>query len=354
MAQQTQSKFKKAERKKSKLRLGISGPSGSGKTYSALRLAKGMGLKTAVVDSEKGSASLYAHLFDFDVLEIEAPYTTEKYEQAFKDAVAEGYELIITDSISHAWAGSGGILQQKEQTDSRGGNSFTNWSKYTPKQEQFVSAIVSSPAHMIVTMRSKQDYSMTDEGGKKKIQKIGLAPVQREGFEYELTTVFDVAMDHKCAASKDRTGMFVDKIFQITEEVGKELMDWLNSGVEIKEDPKQSQSEQNPESKSNTSPPESKQQTQQNNQSQKSSDDRPKNVAPVDAATMNKIKELREVKGISADDIRNCFEQFWGESNAAKWKIWQAEVVVGLLRKADDREHFGAIMMDYEQEIKNH
>lgn len=80
----------------------------------------------------------------------------------------------------------------------------------------------------------------------------------------------------------------------------------------------------------------------------------PKNVAPVDAITMNKIKELREVKGISSDDIRNCFEQFWGESNAAKWKIWQAEVVVGLLRKADDREHFGAIMMDYEQEIKNH
>lgn len=229
------SKFKKAEKKKSKLRLGISGPSGSGKTYSALRLAKGMELKTAVIDSEKGSASLYADKFDFDVLEISPPFTTEKYQEAISDAVKEGYELIVIDSISHAWAGEGGLLNQKEQLDARGGNSFTNWAKMTPKQEKFINAIVSCPAHIIVTMRSKQDYSISEEGGKKKIQKVGLAPVQRDGFEYELTTVFDIAINHDAETSKDRTGIFTDKIFRITEDTGKTMKEWLESGKEFEQ-----------------------------------------------------------------------------------------------------------------------
>jgi len=227
------STFKKAEKKKSKLRLGISGPSGSGKTFSALRMAKGMCLKTAVIDSEKGSASLYADKFDFEVLEISPPYSTEKYQEALKLAEKEGFELVIIDSISHAWSGEGGLLNQKEQLDARGGNSFANWAKMTPKQEKFINAIVSSQLHVIVTMRSKQDYSISDDNGKKKIQKVGLAPVQREGFEYELTTVFDVAMNHECETSKDRTSLFVDKIFKITEKTGETLIEWLNSGKEL-------------------------------------------------------------------------------------------------------------------------
>lgn len=227
------SKFKKAERKKSRLRLGLTGTSGSGKTYSSLRLAQGLGFKTAVIDSEKGSASLYSHLFDFDVLELDAPFTTEKYIAALKDAQAEGYELVIVDSISHAWAGEGGLLQQKEKLDSTGkGNSFTNWAKMTPKQEQFISAIVQSPMHVIVTMRSKTEYSQQQEAGKTKIQKVGLAPVQRDGFEYELTTVFDIGSSHEAECSKDRTGLFVDQIFKITEETGKIIREWLESGKE--------------------------------------------------------------------------------------------------------------------------
>ena len=225
--------FKKAERKQAKLKIGISGPSGSGKTYSALRLASGIGKKIAVLDSERGSASLYSDRFDFDVVELAPPFTPEKYIEVMKGAVQGGYDVLIIDSVSHAWAGEGGLLNQKEQLDARGGNSFANWAKMTPKQERFVSAIVQCPIHIICTMRSKQDYSQSTENGKLKVQKVGLAPVQREGFEYELTTVFDVAMNHEAETSKDRTGLFVDKIAQITEETGKTFIDWLNTGAKI-------------------------------------------------------------------------------------------------------------------------
>lgn len=227
--------FKKAERKRVKLKLAITGPSGSGKTYSALRLATGIGGKIAVIDTENGSASLYSDRFNFDVLELSAPYSVEKYSQAIRNAVEAGYDIVIIDSISHQWRGEGGILNKKEQLDSRGGNSFTNWAKLTPEQEKFVAELLHSNIHLIATIRSKQEYAMSqDEKGKARVQKMGLAPIQREGMEYEFTTVFDVGMNHEAETSKDRTGLFADKIFKITEETGKEIKAWVDSGVEAK------------------------------------------------------------------------------------------------------------------------
>lgn len=232
------SKFKKAEKKKSKLRLGITGPSGSGKTYSALRLAKGLGGRTAFIDTEKGSASLYADNFDFDVLELSPPYSPERYIEAMYEAVKAGYDIVIMDSISHAWAGQGGLLNRKEQLDARGGNSFQNWAKMTPIQERFISELINCPAHLIVTMRSKQEYIVEqNDKGKQAPRKVGLAPIQRDGFEYELTTVFDIAINHEAETSKDRTGLFVDKLFQVTEATGETLRDWLNSGLDLQIEP---------------------------------------------------------------------------------------------------------------------
>lgn len=248
--------FKKAEKKQARLRLGITGPSGSGKTFSALRLAKGFGGKIAVIDTEKGSASLYADRFEFDVLELTPPYSPDRYIEAMTAAVNEGYQIIIMDSISHAWAGEGGILNIKEKLDARGGNSFANWAKMTPMQEKFIAALINCPAHLIVTMRSKQEHVQVSENGKTKIQKVGLAPIQRDGFEYELTTVFDIAINHEAETSKDRTGLFVDKIFQVSEETGKTLKSWLESGSKVVEqkqsvDNKQNQSIIKPEEVAN-------------------------------------------------------------------------------------------------------
>lgn len=233
--------FKKAEKSQIKFKMALTGPSGSGKTYSALLLAQGMGKKIALIDTENGSASLYAHQFDFDVLEIRSPYTTEKYIEAIQGAVKAGYDILIIDSITHAWAAEGGLLEQKEQLDSRGkGNSYTNWASITKKHEAFKACLLHSQIHLIATMRSKQDYSLEDDNGKKVPKKVGLAPIQRDGMEYEFTTVFDIAMNHEAIASKDRTGIFSGKIFKITSSTGEEILKWVENGKQVSHEPQPS------------------------------------------------------------------------------------------------------------------
>lgn len=226
--------FKKAVRSQAKLKLGITGPSGSGKTFSALRLARGIAPKgkIALIDTENNSASLYSDGFDFDSASIDPPYTIDKYIAAIKAAEKAGYDVLIVDSLTHAWAGEGGLLQQKEQLDARGGNSYTNWAKMTPLQEKFIAALLHSKVHLIATIRSKQDYVLQEnKSGKQAPVKVGLAPVQRDGLEYEFTAVLDVAMNHEAAASKDRTGLFDGKIMLLSEEHGVMLRDWMASAA---------------------------------------------------------------------------------------------------------------------------
>lgn len=223
--------FKRAERKRVKLKIAITGPSGAGKTFSALELASGLGQKIALIDTENDSASLYSDRFEFDSLVIDPPYTIPKYMEAIKAAEQAGYDALVIDSISHAWAGDGGLLSKKEAMDARGGNNFANWGTITKEQEAFKAMLLNANVHMVCTMRSKQEYAQVGEGGKLKVQKLGLAPIQRDGMEYEFTTVFDVAMDHKAAVSKDRTGLFEGRIETITKKVGEELMTWLSGAT---------------------------------------------------------------------------------------------------------------------------
>lgn len=224
--------FKPAQRKRAKLRLAIAGPSGSGKSYSALVVASGMTPwnKIAVIDSENGSAELYAHLGAYSVLTLGTPYTPEKYIEAIKAAERQGFEVIIIDSLSHAWTGEGGILdQQGKAADSKyKGNSWAAWRECTPKHNALVDAILKSSCHIIATMRSKTEYTQVTENGKSVVKKLGMAPIQREGMEYEFTVFFDLSADHIAIASKDRTGLFDGQYFKPHAETGQKLLAWLN------------------------------------------------------------------------------------------------------------------------------
>ena len=220
-------KFKKASKEAVYLKLAITGPSGSGKTTAALRLARGLiggKGKIAVIDTENSSSLLYADAYDFEVCVIEPPYTEEKFTEAISDAVSSKFDCVIVDSFSHVWQA---ILDYKSKLDMRGGNSYTNWANAGSKFENVLQAILNSKIHVICCMRSKMDYAIdTDERGKKSIRKVGLAPVMRDGIEFEFSLVLDLDMNHKAIASKDRTRMFDGKISEITEETGVALNDW--------------------------------------------------------------------------------------------------------------------------------
>jgi hypothetical protein len=223
--------IRKAERKQAKIRLALQGPSGSGKTYSSLLIAKGLvenWSKIVIIDTENFSADLYAHLGSFNVLSITPPYSPEKYIEAITTCVEAGMEVIIIDSISHEWDGEGGIL------DIHGnmmGNSFTNWSKVTPRHNRFVQHILQCPVHVLATIRSKQDWVLNQKDGKYIPEKMGLKGVTRDGMDYEFTTVLELNIKHFATSSKDRTGLFADKPeFVPREETGKAIKTWCEQG----------------------------------------------------------------------------------------------------------------------------
>lgn len=228
-------KFEKAMRKKARLRLALTGPSGSGKTYSALLIAKGIGGKVAVIDTEKGSASLYSDVADFDVLELEPPFSPERFIEGINAAEKAGYDTIIIDSITHEWSGVGGCLELVDtiaKTKFRG-NTWSAWSEINPRHRLFLDAILRTGMHVIATMRSKTETAQIEENGRKKVAKLGMKSEQRDGVEYEFTTVLDLVHEsHHANSTKDRTKLFsnADPVV-LSEDTGKKLLDWLESGV---------------------------------------------------------------------------------------------------------------------------
>ena len=179
--------------------------------------------KIAVIDTENGSADLYAHLGSYNVLALSEPYNPEKYIEAIGICESAGMEVIIIDSISHCWDY---LLDFHANLQ---GNSFANWAKVTPRQNAFIQRILNSSCHVICTMRSKQEYVLNERNGKMIPEKVGLKAVQRDNVDYEFTIVFDVNMKHYAIASKDRTELFSGRSeFPLTEQVGMQILDWCN------------------------------------------------------------------------------------------------------------------------------
>lgn len=227
--------FQKAQRHKAKLRLAITGPSGSGKTWGALLIGKGIGGKMAVIDTERGSASLYSNMADFDVLELSPPYTPERFIEAVQAAERAGYDVLVIDSASHEWNGVGGCLELVDKVASAKfkGNSWSAWNEVTPRHRAFLDALLRSNMHVIATMRSKTETAQTEENGRKKVVKLGMKSEQRDGVEYEFTTVLDLTHEgHFALASKDRTGLFNGDPQPLSIETGQALLAWLENGDE--------------------------------------------------------------------------------------------------------------------------
>ncbi len=237
--------FRKAQRIRRLIRMALEGPSGSGKTMTALLVAFGICGKwedIGLIDTENNSGDLYANydhkgitIGEFNTCPLSAPYKPEKYVAAIKAAESAGLKVLIIDSFSHAWAGEGGLLDmQGRLADSGKANPYTAWRTVTPKHNALVEAVLNSKCHIIVTMRSKTEYAQGQgANGKTEIKKLGAAPIQRDGVEYEFDIVLDLSLDHNATSGKDRSPLFDGECFIPSVKTGEELRKWYESGKDI-------------------------------------------------------------------------------------------------------------------------
>lgn len=224
--------FVKAKKEKIWTKVLLGGSSGSGKTYSALRLATGLAKKCgsgiAAIDTEAGRIRYYANEFDFSDMQLTEPFTPEKYIEAINEAVGSGFKVLIIDSISHEWNYCVDIH------DKMPGNSWTNWSKVTPRHDAFMEKILQAPIHIIATVRGKDEYVLEEKNGKQTPKKVGLGFKQRDGIEYNYTATFNIAQDtHIAEATKDNTHIFEGRYEVLTEKDGEALYDWANTGEDF-------------------------------------------------------------------------------------------------------------------------
>lgn len=244
--------IKKAQRSLAKLKLGIAGTSGSGKTLGALLIGYGL-IKSAhpnyseeeiwdkicIIDTENESGSLYVgkkvgktQIGVYTTISFSPPFTPQRYMEAIELAEDSGMEFLIIDSLTHAWAGEGGMLDIQQRASVKSGNSYTAWREVTPLHNRLVDKILQSNMHIVVTMRTKAEYTLEEnDRGKKTPKKIGMAPIFRDGIEYEFTIFFDVMQDHYASATKDRTGIFDQRTFIIDAETGAEIYQWLSGAT---------------------------------------------------------------------------------------------------------------------------
>lgn len=240
-----------ARREKMKAAIAFIGGSGSGKTLGMLLIAYGMMKeaypdleeekifqKIGVVDTEHKRSQIYADMTIADIrihpfyhIDLQAPYSQQRYDEAIVTLKKAGCDVVIVDSLSHAWEGTGGFLDIQQQN---GGN-FQAWAKVKPHIQAFIKSLTENDVHVLSSMRTKQDYQVErGETGKLEIKKLGLKPIQKDDLEYEFLIVWQLDQDHIARTTKDNSGMFENQPSKITPEFGSKLYKWLEKGVDVK------------------------------------------------------------------------------------------------------------------------
>jgi hypothetical protein len=230
--------FQKAVRENIWAKVLTIAPSGGGKSFGALRVAKGLTEalskdtgneeRIAYIGTEGSRDKYYADEFDYDLMQLKAPFTPESYVDAIDEAIDAGYKVIVIDQISNEWAGKGGMLEIHSKMS---GNSYTNWSKLTPRHEKFVDKILDSEAFIVATVRGKDKYVLEEQNGKQVPRKVGIGYQQRDDLEFLFTVAVTVEQDtHLFTSVKDNTHCFENRNDVLTEKDGDIIYKWSTGG----------------------------------------------------------------------------------------------------------------------------
>ena len=318
--------FVKATKKESKIRMAIYGPSGSGKTYTCLTIAGVLGKHVGVIDTERGRAAKYADRFDFSVLEL-GSFSPREYISAIREAEEAGIDCLVIDSLSHAWNGQGGCLEMVDRisSTSTSKNTFNAWGKVTPEHQQLLEAIMSYRGHILATMRAKTEYVVEQINGRSVPKKVGLAPVQREGVEYEFDILGDMDTSHILTITKSLVPELQDKQIHCPDRrVGDAILRWLR--VESKVEKKE-------ESRPQPQPPSVELEVNIHAMSQKDLLERERLIGEV--------QRLYQAGGLSHDDFVERLVKHYGINTIFRLKNEQLNDLVSKLNTSavSDRQH---------------
>lgn len=233
--------FTDATKSQHKLRVALDGPTGSGKTLTALIIARVLAgdQPFGVIDTERGAASLYAGLeidgltLNFQRYELNA-YSPDAYMKAMDDAVSAGFPVLVIDSITHEWNGRGGILEivEDEQRRRKQQSSYQSWAVGKREHRKFIDAMLATPYHLIVTMRSKMEHVLQENNGRKEVKKVGMEPVQSDDMQYEFDIVGDMDLEHNLVVTKTRMFEIADLVLKKPgQSFAKQILAWAESGT---------------------------------------------------------------------------------------------------------------------------
>ncbi|MBP7176846.1 MAG: AAA family ATPase [Thermoclostridium sp.] len=197
--------FTDAERIQCKASIMIEGLTGSGKTGLALAfgkvLAGGSWQRVFHIDTENKSANLFVGIpfstggqvgkFKVGQLTADIGYKPENYLIYRDVAKKAGAEVVIEDSISHAWMYKGGVLDLVNEATKRQPNNkndkYAAWrDEEVAKQKQLLLELIRDPeVHVITTVRVKEKFDYDEVDGKKKLVSLGEQQIQQDDLKYE-------------------------------------------------------------------------------------------------------------------------------------------------------------------------
>ena len=228
--------IRKAQREGARVLIGIAGISGSGKTYTAIKLAYGLaggnGKKVGFLDTENKRGSLYADIVDdpFLIGDLYAPFSPGRYIDAIREFQEAGVEVLVIDSISHEWEGTGGCEEIANAHNKR----VLGWQKAKAEHKRFMNVLLQSNLHIIACIRARDKVDFSDSNNPKP---LGVQPICEKNFMFEMTASL---MMHdqgsrqsvlKCPA--DLTGILGRQTDYIGEQDGAALREWIAGGKRV-------------------------------------------------------------------------------------------------------------------------
>lgn len=256
--------FQEATREQSKASILIEGLSGKGKSGLALLLGYYLAgedwTKVFDIDTENNSVNLFAGInssagvpfgqFKHGNFTPDMKYKPTNYLEFKEAALAAGADVVINDSISHAWSYEGGILDRiaelKKQNKRYEKDSYAVWGddEIMDEKQKLFQLFRDHRCHMIATVRVKEkmEYQFNESKGKNEMVSLGEQEIMQADVKYEPDLVLhmvepgraygDKVVHPKARIVKSRYVIFQEgEVYEFSPSLCKDLVAYLNEGT---------------------------------------------------------------------------------------------------------------------------